>query len=234
MACRQQRHLGWAAASCPSSSSPLPCAPRDPHSLWRNEDTPRHPLYTLFCPPTPNPSPSATTPIPASVKAGGGLQSHHGVAPCQKLPLPGALLGIPRASPTLSMHQPCWGGAQWRSRNRAMPACLGAQAHGHCCIFRCCFWSIKHWICWVVARGRGQGMGAVGSTPSPAHMAQAPPLHKHTCPTSVTACVYLTSTGIQCPHGCCIQTRDASEAAICPMGCPRDMESVEEGQKESR
>lgn len=152
------------------------------------------PLYTLFCPPTPNPSPSATTPSPASVKAGGGLQSYHGVAPCQKPPLPGALLGIPRASPTLSMHQPCRGGAPWQSQNQAMPACLGAQAHGHCCIFRCCFWSIKHWIRWVVARGRGQGMGAVGSTPSPAHMAQAPPLHKHTCPTSVTACVYLTPT----------------------------------------
>lgn len=149
------------------------------------------PLYPLFCPPTPNPSPSPTTSIP-SVKAGGGLQRYQGAAPCQEPPLHGALPGIPHASPTQSVHQPSQGGAQQWSWGRAITACLGARAHGHRCIFRCCFWSIKHWICWVVARGHGQGMGAVGSTPSPARMAQAPALHEHTCPTSVTPRVYLT------------------------------------------
>lgn len=183
--------MGWAAASCPSPSYLLSCALRDPHSPWRDEGTPSHPV-PLFLSTHPKPFTQPYHTHPSIVKAGRGLQSYHEAAPCQEPPLHGALLGIPRASPTLSMHQPGWGGAQKRSRGRAMPACLGAQAYGHCCIFRCCFWSIKHWICWVVARGHGQGMGAVGSTRSPAHMAQAPPLHEHTCPTGVTPCVYLT------------------------------------------
>lgn len=144
-------------------------------------------LYPLLCPPSPSPSPSPATSIPASVKAGGGLHCLQGTAPCQKPPLHGAL-PMPALCPCTS---PAEVGTAAQP-GRAMPACLGEQPHGHCCIFHCCFWSIKHWICWVAARGHGQGTGAVGSTPSPAHLAQAPPLHKHACPTSVTLRVYLT------------------------------------------
>lgn len=149
---------------------------------------PRHPCTTFSVHPPQTLCPTLPHPSQHQSKQGEDCRDTMGLPHAKSLPCTVSSLAFPM--PAHPAHAPALlGWAQRRSWGQAMPACLGAWTLLY---FRCCFWSIKHWICWVVARGHGQGMGAVGSTPRPAHMAQAPPLHEHTCPTSVTPRVYLT------------------------------------------
>lgn len=193
---------------------------------------PRHPCAPFSVHPPQTLHPTLPHPSQHQSRQGEDSRDTMGLPHAKSLPCTVPSLAFPM--PAHPAHAPALPGrgtvVELGPGNASLPGSMGTWTLLY---FSLLFRSIKHWICWVVARGHGQGMGAVGSTPSPAHMAQAPPLHELACPTSVTPRVYLT------PHCPGFGVHMAAAFRHCgeegeSVGCPRDMGSVEEGQKEGR
>lgn len=167
-------------------------------------------LYPLLCPPSPSPLPSPATSIPASVKAGGGLHCLQGTAPCQKPPLHGAL-PMPALCPCPNPAEV--GTAAAGPGDAGLP---GRAATRTLLYFPLLFLVNKALDMLGGCQGPWPGDGSSGQHPQPCPPGTGTPTPQtrlsHQCH---TACLFNPPLpGTWCPHGYCIQRRDASESCL--------------------